>query len=55
MKITSSNHWLTTKPTPTDDAATFEGAPIALQLTGKRYRDEEVVAAADVLSKIIQG
>jgi Asp-tRNA(Asn)/Glu-tRNA(Gln) amidotransferase A subunit family amidase len=54
MKITT-NYWLTTEPTPADDAVTFEGAPIALQLTGKRYRDEEVVAAADVLSKIIQG
>ncbi|KAH6685448.1 amidase signature domain-containing protein [Plectosphaerella plurivora] len=37
------------------DPKTFEGAPIALQLTGKRYGDEEVVAAAEVLSKIIQG
>ncbi|KAK2027473.1 amidase [Colletotrichum zoysiae] len=35
-------------------AEEFEGAPIALQLAGKHFRDEETVAAADLISKIIQ-
>ncbi|KAM5377870.1 hypothetical protein ACJZ2D_004774 [Fusarium nematophilum] len=33
---------------------TFSGAPIALQLVGKHFRDEETVAATELVSKIIQ-
>ncbi|KIW11187.1 hypothetical protein PV08_10487 [Exophiala spinifera] len=33
----------------------YTGAPIALQVVGKHFRDEEVVAAADLISKIVQG
>lgn len=32
----------------------FVDAPIALQLAGKHFRDEETVAAADLVTKIIQ-
>lgn len=32
----------------------FEGAPIALQLVGKHFRDEETLTAAELVSKIIQ-
>lgn len=32
----------------------FTGAPIALQLVGKHFRDEETVAAAGLVSEIIQ-
>ncbi|KAM0544663.1 hypothetical protein ACHAPJ_011724 [Fusarium lateritium] len=32
----------------------FVDAPLALQLVGKHFRDEETVAAAELLSKIIQ-
>lgn len=38
-----------------DVPETFEGAPIALQLVGKHFRDEETVAATDLVSKIIRG
>lgn len=37
-----------------DEPATFSGAPIALQLVGKHFRDEETVAAAELVSKIVQ-
>ncbi|KAL4904497.1 hypothetical protein BDW74DRAFT_25448 [Aspergillus multicolor] len=33
---------------------TFVEAPIALQLVGKHFRDEETVAAAEVVSRIVQ-
>ncbi|OAQ58167.1 fatty-acid amide hydrolase [Pochonia chlamydosporia 170] len=33
---------------------TYVAAPIALQLVGKHFRDEETVAAADLVSRIIQ-
>ncbi|EXJ81134.1 hypothetical protein A1O3_07422 [Capronia epimyces CBS 606.96] len=32
----------------------FVGAPIALQLTGKHFRDEETIAAAKVVAEIVQ-
>ncbi|KAF4124952.1 amidase [Geosmithia morbida] len=32
----------------------FVGAPISLQLVGKHFRDEETLAATDLVSKIIQ-
>ena len=35
------------------DANVFKGAPICLQLVGKRYEDEEVVAAGSIISQII--
>lgn len=37
-----------------DDAAKFAGAPINLQLTGKRWFDEELVKASQVVAEIIQ-
>lgn len=37
-----------------DKPDAFAGAPIAVQLVGKHFRDEETVAAADLLSKIVQ-
>ncbi|CDK26487.1 unnamed protein product [Kuraishia capsulata CBS 1993] len=37
-----------------DDPKEFEGAPIALQLIGRRYKDEEVVKASKVVAEIIQ-
>lgn len=37
-----------------DVPETFVGAPIALQLVGKHFRDEETVAATDLVSKIVQ-
>ncbi|GMF99294.1 unnamed protein product [[Candida] boidinii] len=36
------------------DASVFKGAPICLQLVGKRYEDEEVVAAGSIISEIIR-
>lgn len=36
-----------------DDAQNFTGAPICLQVTGKRYRDEDTVAAAKVIASIV--
>lgn len=33
----------------------FAGAPIALQLVGKHFRDEQTLAAAELVSKIVQG
>ncbi|KAH3663521.1 hypothetical protein OGAPHI_004922 [Ogataea philodendri] len=36
-----------------DDAENFKGAPISLQLTGKRWFDEEVVKASEIIHKII--
>ncbi|KAI8670258.1 Amidase [Fusarium keratoplasticum] len=33
---------------------TFANAPIALQLVGKHFRDEETVAATELVSKIVQ-
>ena len=32
----------------------FIGAPIGLQLVGKHFRDEETVAAADLVARIVQ-
>ncbi|KAJ9493840.1 hypothetical protein H2202_010695 [Exophiala xenobiotica] len=32
----------------------FIGAPIALQVVGKHFRDEDTMAAAEMISKIIQ-
>lgn len=37
-----------------DKPDAFAGAPIAMQLVGKHFRDEETVAAADLLAKIVQ-
>lgn len=37
-----------------DVPETFVDAPIALQLVGKRFRDEETVAATELVSKIVQ-
>ncbi|KAH3663518.1 hypothetical protein OGAPHI_004919 [Ogataea philodendri] len=36
-----------------DDAENFKGAPISLQLTGKRWFDEEVVKASQVVHEIV--
>lgn len=36
-----------------DDAAKFAGAPISLQLTGKRWFDEELVKASQIVAEII--
>ncbi|THC99202.1 hypothetical protein EYZ11_001290 [Aspergillus tanneri] len=33
----------------------YEGAPIGLQLTGKHFKDEETLAAAGLISRIVQG
>lgn len=33
----------------------FAGAPITLQLVGKHFRDEQTLAAAELVSKIVQG
>lgn len=33
----------------------YEGAPIGLQLVGKRFKDEETLAAAGLVSDIVQG
>lgn len=38
-----------------DEPTKFAGAPIALQLVGKHFRDEETVGAAELVSKIVQG
>lgn len=37
-----------------DKPDVFAGAPIAVQLVGKHFKDEETVAAAELLSKIVQ-
>ena len=37
-----------------DDATVFTGAPISLQLTGKRWFDEELVKASQVIEEIIR-
>jgi Asp-tRNA(Asn)/Glu-tRNA(Gln) amidotransferase A subunit family amidase len=36
-------------------AEKFEGAPIALQITGKHFHDEATIAAAKVVAQIVQG
>jgi amidase len=36
------------------DPEVFRGAPIALQFTGKHFRDEETLAAAKVVAEIVQ-
>ncbi|KAH8430289.1 uncharacterized protein LDX57_007957 [Aspergillus melleus] len=33
----------------------YEGAPVGLQLTGKHFKDEETLAAAGLISRVIQG
>lgn len=33
-----------------DDPELFDGLPIALQLAGKRFKDEEVLAAVKLLA-----
>lgn len=33
----------------------YEGAPVALQLVGKRYRDEETLAAGKVVESALRG
>jgi amidase len=33
----------------------YVDAPIALQLVGKHFRDEETMAATDLISKILKG
>lgn len=33
----------------------FVGAPIGLQLVGKHFKDEETIAASELLAKLIQG
>lgn len=38
----------------TDDPELFHGFPIALQLVGKRFRDEDVLAAAKVLDAALK-
>lgn len=37
-----------------NDAKEFAGAPIGLQLTGRRYFDEELVKASEVVAEIVQ-
>lgn len=37
-----------------DDPELFHGFPIALQLVGKRFRDEDVLAAAKVLDAALK-
>lgn len=37
-----------------DDPSLFKGAPISLQLVGRRYFDEEVVAAAKLIDQILK-
>lgn len=37
-----------------DVPETFADAPIALQLVGKHFRDEETVAATELVSRIVQ-
>lgn len=36
-----------------DDAKNFKNAPISLQLTGKRWLDEELVEAAKLVHRVI--
>lgn len=36
-----------------DEPTKFAGAPIALQLVGKHFRDEETIAAAELLSRVV--
>lgn len=33
----------------------YEGAPVALQLVGKRYRDEETLAAGKAVERALRG
>lgn len=37
-----------------DIAEDYTGAPIPLQLAGKHFRDEDTLAAAETVCKIIQ-
>jgi Asp-tRNA(Asn)/Glu-tRNA(Gln) amidotransferase A subunit family amidase len=37
-----------------DTPEKFTGAPIALQVVGKHFHDEETVAATEMISKIVQ-
>ncbi|KAH8766166.1 hypothetical protein F5883DRAFT_617569 [Diaporthe sp. PMI_573] len=38
-----------------DDSELFDGFPIALQLSGKRFKDEEVLVVAKVLDNAVKG
>lgn len=33
----------------------YEGAPVALQIAGRRFKDEETLAAARVVEEIVRG
>lgn len=38
---------------PVDDPKIFDGAPLCLQLVGKHFQDEEVIAAGRVIVEIV--
>ena len=37
-----------------DSPETFLGAPLGLQVVGQKYEDEKVLAALDLISRIVQ-
>lgn len=39
----------------TDDPDLFDGFPIALQVAGKRFKDEEVLAFTKLLDAVLKG
>lgn len=45
---------LTENPQTKDTPEDFKDAPIALQLAGKHFRDEDTIAASEMVSRIIQ-
>ena len=38
-----------------DSPDTFAGAPLGLQVVGQRWEDEKVMAALEVISRIVRG
>lgn len=53
--ILASSEKALTDSTILDAAEKYFDAPIGLQLVGKRFHDEEVVAIAKVIEKITKG
>lgn len=52
--VSSGGRARLTEPYFTDDPDLFHGFPVALQLVGKRFRDEDVLAAAKVLDAALK-
>jgi amidase len=56
MLVSSSTHFLGvhTDNFSADDAATYDGAPVGVQIVARRYEEEKVWAIAKIVDAILK-